>query len=383
MSKPAVIDYKYDDIKNAVVSGRIVDEGCADGALMVKLAKDFPDSDIIGVDLVGEFIARCKERQRAGEFGGTFVHFYQRNLLNPIFEDESVDTVICNSTTHEIWSYGDGQKSLADYLKNKYKQLTFGGRLIIRDVVGPENENDTVYLWANKSDGVNENIFAQFEHQDELRVHLNTLSTNARFERFAKDFLSDMRKQGRRGHDSVINYKEETVDGQEYFVLNAKDASEFLSKKDYTDNWQSELNEEFAFMGFSKWKEFVSSFDFSRPYTNPWIVKNAFGIGPIRSKAGVFNRLITEKSSGGAWISAFASTSISGSYIADGRRDFYVSYGKHSWDLAAPYFLCKEAGCISTNLEGTDWKPGDRGLVIANKYLHSDLLKIANEALEK
>jgi hypothetical protein len=65
-------------------------------------------------------------------------------------------------------------------------------------------------------------------------------------------------------------------------------AAEFLSKKDYTDNWSSEMNEEFCFWSFSQWKKVLFETGFnvienpnqpghgSLVYTNPWIVQNRY-----------------------------------------------------------------------------------------------------------
>jgi hypothetical protein len=70
------------------------------------------------------------------------------------------------------------------------------------------------------------------------------------------------------------------------FRLALRQAAEFLSKKDYTDNWSSEMNEEFCFWNFSKWKQALTEIGFkifenpnhqsegSRVYTNPWIVEH-------------------------------------------------------------------------------------------------------------
>ena len=35
--------------------------------------------------------AAFSERQRAGEFGGAYVHFFHRNLFDRIFEPDSID----------------------------------------------------------------------------------------------------------------------------------------------------------------------------------------------------------------------------------------------------------------------------------------------------
>jgi len=298
MNHQALMDVKYGDIKNFIVSGKIVDEGCADGALLVPISKDYPDSDLIGIEITGEFTARFQERQRAGDFGGSFSHVHQRNLMDEIFEPRSIDTTICNSTTHELWSYGEQRNTLVPYLERKYKQLRNGGRLIIRDVVGPPNKSKKIYMWLDDKDGLNEDIFKPCAGQAELKKHLDNLSTNARFRRFAEDFLSDMRKSGRRDNSTKIKYREENVSGVSYFVLTLKDSAEFLSKKDYTDNWKSELNEEFTHLDFEEWKKLLQKVGFkiiedsinseksSRAYVNQWIVENRY-----KNKAKIFEMI--------------------------------------------------------------------------------------------
>ncbi len=286
MAHAVLLDLKYRDIKDAILPGRIADEGCADGALLTKISKDFPDSDLIGVEIASEFLARCHERLRAGEFGGAFVFFHQRNLMNPIFEDNSIDTTICNSTTHEIWSYGNGLPSLSTYIALKYKQLKKGGRLVIRDVIGPENKESEVYMKLNSKDGANENIFLTPDSAEAMCDHIKGLSTEARFYRFAEDYLADMRAKGHLNESSKITFREEIFNGEKYFVLRLKDAVEFMSRKDYADNWESEMNEEFAFFSFADWKELLKNTGFaiienpneptasSRIYKNEWVVEN-------------------------------------------------------------------------------------------------------------
>jgi hypothetical protein len=280
MSNPLIINLKYQDLKAAIVPGKIVDEGCADGALLAVIARDFPDSDLIGIDIAAEFIARCRERQRAGDFGGSFVFFHQRNITQPIFEDNSIDTTLCNSTLHELWSYGEQEKTVREYLALKYAQTARNGRFLMRDVVGPENGEREVYLWLNDSDGHTDDIFREFDDPKALAQHLDGLSTNGRFQRFARDFLSATPVK------PSIQYRLTEIEGKAYAVLRLRDACEFLSKKDYTTNWDSEMQEVFAFWGFSEWKAALRSAGFhvienpnepetgSRVYTNPWIVEN-------------------------------------------------------------------------------------------------------------
>ena len=283
MGNHDVLDLKFADIKHAIKEGKIVDEGCADGALMVRLAQTFPDSDIIGIDITGEFVSRVEERQRAGDFGNSFVHVYQRNILEPIFADNSTDCVICNSTLHEVWSYGDGASSVRSYLAQKFAQLKPGGRLVIRDVVGPEDKDRTVYLKLQTTDGIAATAADEAVWKN---AATSELSTEARFYRFAHDFLADMRGSGRRGNGTKLAYTVEERSGSRYIKLSLASAVEFLSRKDYHENWVSEMNEEFTFWDFAEWQTELRNVGFaiatdtaeppqySRAYQNEWIVKN-------------------------------------------------------------------------------------------------------------
>ncbi len=279
-----IIRLKYLDIQHAIRPGRIVDEGCADGALLAEVSRDFPDSDLFGIDLSAEFAGRFGERQRAGEFGGAYVHFFHRNLQDHIFAPDSIDTTICNSTLHEIWSYADQEKTVRKYLTEKLRQLRPGGRLIIRDVVGPEKGEELAFLYCHDDDGDE----LSDDHWKPLANRspewLRGLSTRSRFFVFAHDFLA-----WRRGNKKA-EFKFQAVERtyQPGFLLSLRSASEFLSKKDYVDNWRSEMNEEFCFWGFTHWKQVLSEIGFqvlenpnqaehgSRVYTNPWIVKHRY-----------------------------------------------------------------------------------------------------------
>ncbi len=273
MSDQAILELKYQDIRQAIVPGKIVDEGCADGALLAPIARDFPDSDLIGIEITGEFLARCHERQRAQEYAGAYIHFHQRNITEAIFEPESIDTTICNSTTHELWSYGRQATTIRAYLREKHRQTRPGGRLVIRDVVGPEDSSQEVCLWCNDKDGA-------------ATGDLDQLSTYARFDRFAVDYLRAPIVAGRRKPEDAIRFRNQSIDGRRYRILSLKDAVEFMMKKDYTDNWASEVQEEFAYWSFSQWKQELQDAGWqviedlaqplrgSRVYRNDWIVRN-------------------------------------------------------------------------------------------------------------
>ncbi|MDQ2687526.1 MAG: methyltransferase domain-containing protein [Armatimonadota bacterium] len=266
------IDFKYAEILPFLHPGKIVDEGCADGALLERMVSDFPDSDLIGIDLSAEMLARAAERKRAGAFGGAFVFFKQQNLMTPVTEAQSntTDTIICNSTLHELWSYGHGAETVREYLKNKHKQLRTGGRLVVRDVVGPENGDQLVHLWCNPDNGeCTENV---------TDTDVAQLCTWSRFLRFVQDF--------RPGEPRLEYTRVQVQDGQTLFALTLRAGMEFIAKMDYTDNWQSEMHETFCFWDFPDWTRELADASFtlvpgSHAYLNPWRVQHSF-TGKVR-----------------------------------------------------------------------------------------------------
>lgn len=282
MANASVIQMKYDDIKAAITPGKIVDEGCADGAMLAKISRDYPDSDLIGIELTGEFMARCRERQRAGDFRGSFVHFYQRNILDDIFTAGSINTTICNSTIHELWSYGEQQTTVDRYLKQKFDQTSIGGRLVIRDVVGPANGDELIHVWFNDENGSNDVPNRKCSDAHDLKAHLTQLSTYGRFVRFTQDFLHERRATLARDDAASLTFSEHERNGRRLVLANHRLVAEFMGKMDYLHNWQSEMHEEFAFWSFPEWCEAVQRAGFqvnhevSRSYCNEWIVENRY-----------------------------------------------------------------------------------------------------------
>jgi len=139
--------------------------------------------------------------------------------------------------------------------------------------VGPEDSSQEVCLWCNDKDGA-------------ATGDLDQLSTYARFDRFAVDYLRAPIVAGRRKPEDAIRFRNQSIDGRRYRILSLKDAVEFMMKKDYTDNWASEVQEEFAYWSFSQWKQELQDAGWqviedlaqplrgSRVYRNDWIVRN-------------------------------------------------------------------------------------------------------------
>lgn len=106
------------------------------------------------------------------------------------------------------------------------------------------------------------------------------------------------------------------------------------------------------------------------------------GIGPIRSAAprGIaLLQAIDKLSNGTAWVNAVASAVTAAVWMADGRRDWYVTRRSKAWDYAAGSLIMAEAGCTVTDLANQPWQPESTGLVAASPALHAELLTAARE----
>ena len=222
----------------------------------------------------------CKHQKENGEFAHPFVFFAQKNAVTGlVFDPNSMNTIHTSSLTHEIESYGS-REDLLQFIKNRHDELVPGGVWVNRDVVGPYNKQQQVYMLLNRDDGNNEDPYKIFTERDQLSQYLQQLSTYARFLRFAGDF--------RAAEGYQLSYTTAVIDGHTYLQLSLRDAAEFLSRKDYTDNWQSEMHETFCFWDFDEWQDELRIAGFkihpqSYVTTNQWIVENRW-----KDKAALF-----------------------------------------------------------------------------------------------
>jgi hypothetical protein len=270
-----IAELKFAETSQHIRPGRIGDIGCAVGSWIKLAAADarFRESDFFGIEVARRLYDRCEQRKAEWDFGTDYVFFSRKNAVTSrCFSANSMNTIHTSSLTHEIESYG-GRNDLKAFLKNRLEELVHEGIWINRDVVGPEDGNKLVYMQLNTDDGSNIGWNFMFSDKKKRAEILSKMSTYGRFLRFAKDFRKD--------ENYMLKYKEVTIDGNLYVRLMLRDACEFMSKKDYTDNWDSEMHETFCFWSFSEWKKAMADAGFSilpesRAYTNPWIVENRY-----------------------------------------------------------------------------------------------------------
>jgi SAM-dependent methyltransferase len=268
---------KWAAVRRHVQPGRIVDIGCGAGAVL-ELADREPglhESDLIGVEVARHLYSECVHKKAQGVFRNANVYFYQRNVLGgAIFADRSVETTLTFALTHEIWSYGRQRESLLRFARRIFDHTAPGGVWINSDVCGPDDRRREVILRLSTADGDNP-AGARPDlaglSSEQVKAYVQSLSTRARLDQFAADF--------------AFPFTFEAVgDGAVRIELGA--AMDFLTRKDYVDNWLSETREQFCGLSFAEWSELLTEVGFeldpaSAPIRNDWIIENR--IAPVAS----------------------------------------------------------------------------------------------------
>jgi SAM-dependent methyltransferase len=268
---------KWSAVRQYVRPGRIVDIGCGAGSLL-ELADREPglhESDLIGVEVARHLYTECVHKKAQGVFRNANVYFYQRNVLGgAIFADRSVDTTLTFALTHEIWSYGRQRESLLQFARRIFDHTVPGGVWINSDVCGPDDRRREVLLRLATDDGDNpgrpRRDLAGLT-SGEVNRYVAGLSTRARLDQFAVDFAFPF------AHEPA---------GEGTVRLELGAAMDFLTRKDYIDNWLSETKEQFCGLSFAEWSELLAEAGFeldaaSAPIRNDWIIDNR--IAPVAS----------------------------------------------------------------------------------------------------
>ncbi len=234
----ASLKEKLDALVKWVKPGCLVDKGCGTGKLLVALARLFPDSRLVGVDLSREFLRVCDENTYASED----VSFVFGNVIDVCVPKGTATTVIFSSVMHEVHSYSDYRREEIDRaLVNACAELAPGGHVLIRDGVSPPPAT--------------------------VRLELLTTQTQDTFERFAREFKRGQGARFARITEAVVE-------------LSSHDANEFLCKKDYLTNWHLEVNEEFGPLTLEQWRAALTRAGFEPLFleqtVNPWIVEHRY-----------------------------------------------------------------------------------------------------------
>ncbi len=247
--------------------GRVADMGMGSGSGTLALASLYPRVQVIGVDVNPEMVVRAQERHVLPNLS-----FTEGDIATQVFESGSLDGVFDSSVLHHVTSFnGYDHDAAARALSVQAEQLSVGGSLVVRDFVAPTSR--MILLDLPDDDAAPGSKNAEGVQSDPRNC-----STAALFLRFAGEFRKLADAPG-------FEFQEQAASpslrqGWRRFKLDARLAAEFILRKDYRADWESEVLEEYTYFTQERFESEFARLGLrllaSFPIHNPWIVKNRF-----------------------------------------------------------------------------------------------------------
>ncbi|MBA2340644.1 MAG: methyltransferase domain-containing protein [Pyrinomonadaceae bacterium] len=241
------------------VRGRIADMGSGSGRGTFDLASLYQGLELVGVDINPVSVARSTEQYRRPN-----LHYVVGDIATTVFPENSLDGILDSSVLHHVTSFNDFDVNrVLTTLDRQVAQLKTGGVIIIRDFVIPRRASETIYLDLPEQDGRAEGS-------------IKYLSTAALFERFSETWRSSV------NYDSPVSYARLASPraGFARYKVSLRAAAEFVLRKDYRADWDTEILEEYTYLSQSQFEEAFRARGLrivtSMPLWNPWIVENRF-----------------------------------------------------------------------------------------------------------
>jgi SAM-dependent methyltransferase len=265
---------KWSLVRPSVRPGRIVDIGCGAGSLLREIAADptFAESDLYGIEAARPLYEECVHRRALGAFDNPNTFFFQRNIAQAaLFAPSSIDSTLTISLCHELYSYG-GEQAVTELAKTIRKHTVAEGVWVNLDVCGPQDGAQPVWLELHQPpvDELPEPVNLAGENPETIREQLTGMTPLHSWIQFVHDWIP-----------SRVDFHVHQAGDRTFVQTQLGWAMEWLSKKDYTDNWLSEMHETFCFWSFSEWRQRVQAEGFavaeqSRGIVNEWLVAERF-----------------------------------------------------------------------------------------------------------
>jgi myo-inositol-1(or 4)-monophosphatase len=61
-------------------------------------------------------------------------------------------------------------------------------------------------------------------------------------------------------------------------------------------------------------------------------------------------------------------------HVASGKVDGFWEFDLQPWDTAAGILIAREAGCMVTQMDGSDYTIYDKNILVANPQVHSKMV---------
>ena len=114
---------------------KILDIGCGIGNNTVPWARTYPDAEVHAIDVAAPLLRYAHARAQAA---GVEVHFHQRAVEDPGFEDESFDLIFSSMVLHEV-----PQKGIGHTFAQAHRLLKPGGLMLHMEL--PPNNMTNAY----------------------------------------------------------------------------------------------------------------------------------------------------------------------------------------------------------------------------------------------
>lgn len=238
--------------------GKVADMGMGSGAGSDAFAALYPGLKVVGVDLDPHMVELARKK-----YARPNLEFVLGDIAGDVFPPESLDGILDSSVLHHVTSFGGyAHEKAGGALRAQARALRRHGTLIVRDFLAP-SEDIEVFLDVPTTDGDGSN-------------DPRTCSTAALLERFSREF--------RLLHDQpgfeLQRSSEPPRPGFCRYRLRHRHAVEFVLRKDYRTDWESELKEEYTYFDQRQFEEEFAKLGMrvlaSTPLRNPWILQHRF-----------------------------------------------------------------------------------------------------------
>lgn len=233
---------KLDDLRPAWAAlpagSLLLDIGTGTGALLAAVTAERPDLRLAGVEISPTL------RAASQDLLGQRAQLYDARAGALPLADGSVDAVVFSSVLHEVYSYqGYDHAAVGLALAEAARVLRPGGRVAVRDGVAPDRGSQPIWL----------------ELTDPAQLPV--------FTRFLDGFRPD--------HEAPGIAAEPHPSRERLWRTSLHEAAEYLSKKDYLANLDSELHEEFGVHTLDGWADALRAAGFGAvkagAYVHPWV----------------------------------------------------------------------------------------------------------------
>lgn len=226
--------------------GRIADMGMGSGSGSHALAALYPRLRVVGVDVNPTMVETAAAQYRLPNLS-----FRVGDISQSCFESGSLDGIVNSSVLHHVTSYNGYQhEQAAQALQAQVEQLATGGCLIVRDFLAPE------------------------PGLVELRI---PQALEPLWKTFSRQFRA-LLPEDQRGFAYEDRGRDER--GWWRLLVERRRAVEFLLRKDYLQDWDQEIQEEYTYFTQTEFEDHFSRLGLrvlvSTPLYNPWIVENRF-----------------------------------------------------------------------------------------------------------